>query len=157
MTNLRAEVAAFIDLEADLLDFQEFQDWLGLWEKEGLYVVPVDPETEDYANALNFAYDDDQMRRLRVGRLTGGEAISTQTTSKTVRSVSRLRILAEEGDTVSVRCAQFIAENRHGKLTTYPADISFTLRRTADGFRILRKVVRLLNMEHHLNSIGYIL
>lgn len=157
MTNLRAEVAAFIDLEADLLDFKEFRDWLGLWEEEGMYVVPIDPGAEDFAGTLNFAYDNAEMRRLRVERLLGGEAISTQTTSKTVRSVSRLRILPSEGDTVKVRCAQFIAENRHGKVTTYPADVSYTLRRTGGGLKIVEKVVRLLSAGHHLNSIGYIL
>lgn len=157
MSSLRNEVAAFIDLEADMLDFQEFRQWLALWAEDGIYVVPIDPRTEDFRNTLNFAYDGAEMRRLRVQRLVGGEAVSTETTSKTVRSVSRLRILEDSGDTVKLRCAQFIAENRHGKLTTYPADVSFTLRRTDDGFRIVEKVVRLLNADHHLNSIGYIL
>lgn len=157
MTTLRAEVAAFIDLEADLLDFQEFRQWLDLWTEDGIYVVPIDPQTEDFENTLNFAYDHAEMRRLRVARLVGGEAISTETTSKTVRSVSRLRILAEEGDTVTARCAQFIAENRHGNLKTYPADVTYTLRRSGDGFKMVRKVVRLLNAGHHLSSIGYIL
>lgn len=157
MNDLRAQVAAFLDYEADLLDFKEFRDWLTLWDDAGLYVVPVDPQVEDCANALNFAYDNAEMRRLRVERLLSGEAVSTETTAKTVRSVSRLRILGVEGDTVRLRCSQFIAENRHGNLRHYPADVSFTLLRRDDGFRILEKVVRLLNADFHLSSIGYIL
>ncbi|MBP2292749.1 aromatic-ring-hydroxylating dioxygenase subunit beta [Azospirillum rugosum] len=157
MSTLRAEVAAFIDLEADMLDFNQYREWLDLWEPDGVYVVPIDRETEDFANTLNFAYDKAEMRSLRVARLLSGDAISTQTTYKTVRSVSRLRILAEDGDTVKARCSQFIAENRHGNLKTYPADVTFTLRRSGDGFRMVEKVVRLLNADHHLSSIGYIL
>lgn len=151
------DVAAFICKEADMLDFQEYREWLDLWAEDGIYVVPVDPNTEDYANTLNFAYDKAEMRKLRVERLLGGEAISTQTTLKTVRAVSRFRILADDGATVKVRCAQHISENRHGNLRTYPADVTFTLRRQGGDFRIAEKVVRLLNADHHLSSIGYIL
>lgn len=157
MTNLRDEVLAFLDLEADILDFKEFREWLELWDKDGVYVVPIDNDTTDYANTLNFAYDNAEMRRLRVERLVSGEAVSTETTAKTVRSVSRLRILDTAGDTVKLRCAQFISENRHGILKTYPADVSFILRRDGDSFKIVEKVVRLQNSGHHLNSIGYIL
>ena len=156
MTTL-ADIRAFVELEADMLDFKQFREWLDLWDPEGLYVVPIDPETEDFANSLNFAYDKAEMRRLRVERLVGGEAVSTETTSKTVRSVSRLRVLEESGDEIELRCAQFIAENRHGNLRTYPADVFFRLRRKGDGFTILKKVVRLLHAEHALASIGYIL
>ena len=157
MSNLLADATAFINLEADMLDFKEYREWLALWDADGTYVVPIDPDTEDYANTLNFAYDKAAMRQMRVERLLGGEAISTQTTSKTVRSVSRFRILSQSGDVVTVRCSQFIAENRHGNVKTYPTDVTYKLRATADGLRIVEKVVRLLNAEHHLSSIGYIL
>ena len=157
MSSLRAEVAAFLDLEADLLDYMNYHEWLSLWAEDGLYIVPIDPQVEDYADSLNFAYDNAEMRTLRVARLLSGDAISTQTTAKTVRSVSRLRVLSDEDGIVKARCAQFIAENRHGKLTTYPADVVFTLRRVDGGFRLVEKVVRLLNAGHHLSSIGYIL
>ena len=156
MTRL-AEIRQFIEREADMLDFREYREWLDLWVEDGLYVVPVDAEGEDYENRLNFAYDKAEMRRLRVERLLSGDAVSTETTSKTVRSVSRLRILSEAGEETELRCAQFIAENRHGNLRIYPADVTFRLRRVGDGYRIVKKVVRLLHAEHALSSIGYIL
>lgn len=157
MSNLLAAVTAFINTEADMLDFQEYRDWLALWADDGFYVVPVDPETDDFANSLNFAYDNAAMRKMRVERLLGGEAVSTQTTSKTVRSVSRFRILSDADGVVKVRTAQFIAENRHGKITTYPADVTYALRADGGSFKIVEKVVRLITATHHLNSIGYIL
>ncbi|WP_413207816.1 aromatic-ring-hydroxylating dioxygenase subunit beta [Rhodospirillum sp. A1_3_36] len=150
-------VTAFINTEADMLDFQEYEAWLNLWDEDGSYVVPIDTETEDYANSLNFAYDNATMRRLRVNRLISGEAVSTQTTPKTVRSPSRFRILDDADDVVTVRCAQLLSENRHGNLRTYPSDVTYKLRREGDGFRMVEKVVRLLNADHHLSSIGYIL
>ncbi len=157
MTDLMNAVTAFIYQEADMLDFKEYEAWLDLWAEDGIYVVPIDPEAEDYANTLNFAYDKADMRRLRVNRLTSGEAVSTQTTPKTVRAPTRFRILEQSGDSVTVRCAQHISENRHGNLRTYPADVTYTLVKNGDGFRMREKIVRLLNSDNHLSSIGYIL
>lgn len=157
MSNLLSDVTAFIFKEADMLDFKEYREWLELWADDGIYVVPIDAETENYADSLNFAYDDADMRRLRVQRLVSGTAISTQTTHKTVRAPTRFRILSQDGDEVTVRCAQHISSIRHGKLQTYPADVTYKLRRSGDDFRMVEKVVRLLNAGHHLSSVGYIL
>lgn len=157
MSNALNDVTAFIFKEADMLDFQEYREWLDLWDEQGIYVVPIDPQATDFANTLNYAYDKADMRRLRVERLLGGEAVSTQTTPKTVRAPTRFRILSEDGDILRVRCAQHISENRHGNLRTYPADVTYTLRRDGGDFRIVEKVVRLLNSDNHLSSIGYIL
>ncbi len=157
MNELMNDVTAFIYKEADMLDFKEYQDWLNLWDADGIYVVPIDPEAEDFSNTLNYAYDKADMRKLRVNRLTSGEAVSTQTTPKTVRAPTRFRILSSDSDRVKVRCAQHISENRHGVLRTYPADVTYTLRRDGEDFRIVEKVVRLLNSDNHLSSIGYIL
>jgi 3-phenylpropionate/cinnamic acid dioxygenase small subunit len=140
-----------------MLDFQEYEAWLDLWAPDGVYVVPIDTDTEDYANTLNFAYDKAEMRRLRVNRLISGEAVSTQTTPKTVRMPGRFRLLSDVDGLVTVRCAQLLSENRHGNLRTYPADVTYKLRREGEGFRMVEKVVRLLNADHHLSSIGYIL
>lgn len=32
-----------INLEGDLLDQGEFNAWLELWQRDGLYIVPIDP------------------------------------------------------------------------------------------------------------------
>jgi 3-phenylpropionate/cinnamic acid dioxygenase small subunit len=157
MTDTLNAAATFIQTEADMLDFQEYEAWLDLWAPDGVYVVPIDTDTEDYANTLNFAYDKAEMRRLRVNRLISGEAVSTQTTPKTVRMPGRFRLLSDVDGMVTVRCAQLLSENRHGNLRTYPADVTYKLRREGDGFRMVEKVVRLLNADHHLSSIGYIL
>lgn len=52
----------FINLEADLLDQGEFREWLALWRAEGMYIIPIDQKTTDFANVLNYAYDNHEMR-----------------------------------------------------------------------------------------------
>lgn len=58
-----------INLEGDLLDQGEFNAWLELWQRDGLYIVPIDPQETDFKNTLNYACDDHEMRERRVKRL----------------------------------------------------------------------------------------
>lgn len=155
--NLLNQVTAFINTEADMLDFEEYREWLDLWTESGVYVVPIDPKETDYANTLNYAYDKAEMRELRVARLTSGEAVSTQTTEKTVRQFGRFRILESSDEQVFVRCSMYLSECRHGNLKTYPADVTYKLLRADNDFRIEEKVIRLQNSDAYLSSIGYIL
>lgn len=155
--SLLNQVMAFINIEADMLDFEEYDDWLKLWSDSGVYVVPIDPTENDFANTLNYAYDKAEMRSMRVKRLQSGEAVSTQTTDKTVRALSRFRILDDDDSCVTVRCAMYLSECRHGNLTSYPADVTYKLLKNDDDFKIEEKVIRLQNSDAYLSSIGYIL
>lgn len=151
-----ASVIDFINLEADLLDHKSYQDWLQLWTDDGLYIVPVDTEASDFANTVNFAHDDAEMRRLRTARLLGGESLSSVALDKTVRSVSRFRLLEETETSVRVRCAMVLNEVRAGRLLIYPGDVEFELVKDAQGFRIRKKIVRLLHAASHLATVAFI-
>lgn len=65
------EVTAFIWAEADMLDHSEYREWLNLWNEKGIYIIPIDPNLTDYENNLNYAYDDNHMRKLRVNMAVG--------------------------------------------------------------------------------------
>lgn len=156
-TQLLAAAQAFISLEADMLDHAEYDEWLDLWADDGLYIVPIDADATDFANTLNYAHDDATMRRQRVTRLRSGEAVSTTPPPRVLRSVSRLRLLGEQGDVLSVRCAQMLDEFSKGRQVHYAADVSYELERAGESFRIRRKIVRLVNSEATLQAIAYIL
>jgi 3-phenylpropionate/cinnamic acid dioxygenase small subunit len=154
---LLTRASAFIWAESDMLDHTEYEDWLDLWAPGGVYVIPIDPAETDFENTLNYAYDDASMRRKRVTRLTGGEAISSAPVARTVRSVSRLRLLAENGDKVTVRCAQDLREFRKDRFRQHTSDVTYELLREGDSFRIERKIVQLINSTDTLTAVGYIL
>jgi 3-phenylpropionate/cinnamic acid dioxygenase small subunit len=154
--DLLNKATAFIWYEADLLDHQEYQTWLSLWDTKGLYIVPTDNNETDYENTLNLALDDAGMRRMRVARLESGESVSAGAASSTVRMVSRLRILEETADYIVVRCAMTLNELRHGNLVTYPADLEYRLKPTDDGFVIDRKVVKLMHSDGFLRTVSFI-
>ncbi|MFK2914153.1 aromatic-ring-hydroxylating dioxygenase subunit beta [Pseudomonas sp. 3HC3] len=155
--NLFNEVTAFIWQEGDMLDHGEYDAWLNLWAEKGTYIIPIDPNETDYENTLNYAFDDHHMRGLRVKRLIGGESISTSPQPRTVRSISRVRVLADDGVNVTVRAAQNVREFRKESLKHYSADLTYTLVRAEGGFRIHRKVINLINSDDTLAGIGYIL
>ncbi len=53
--------------------------------------------------------------------------------------------------------AQFLYEYRKGKEHHYVADLSYTLVPQGERFLIAQKVIRLINGDDYLHSIGYIL
>ena len=148
---------AFVWAEADLLDHADYAPWLDLWTPDGTYIVPIDPTTEDFANTLNYAHDDADMRSKRVARLTGGESVSTQPAARTVRSVSRLRVLSDDGQRVLLRGAQDLRDCRKGVYHQHTADITWTLLRHGSSWRIARKLIRLINSTETVNAFGYLL
>ena len=154
---LLQEVTAFIWQEGDMLDHGEYDTWLGQWTEKGTYIIPIDPKEEDFENSLNYAYDDHHMRELRVKRLTGGESISTSPQPRTVRTISRFRVLFDDGTHVTVRCAQNVREFRKDSLKHYSADLVYELVRFEGSFKIQRKLIRLINSDDTLAGIGYIL
>ncbi|GGF63354.1 aromatic-ring-hydroxylating dioxygenase subunit beta [Alteromonas lipolytica] len=153
---LYTRVSEFLSLEADLLDHKAYDEWLALWEKSGLYIVPVEHDVTDFANHLNVAYDDDEMRQLRIARLSNGEAVSTVGAENTVRTLSRIRILEASDELVTVRCAYCLYENNKNGVRAFPANVEFILKPTEDSFLIQQKVARVMKSNEHLTTVSYL-
>ncbi|MDG6097449.1 hypothetical protein EXU34_08335 [Alteromonas sp. ZYF713] len=155
-TQLYTQVCEFLSLEADLLDHKAYDEWLALWQKSGLYIVPVEHDVTDFANHLNVAYDDDEMRQLRIARLSNGEAVSTVGAENTVRTLSRIRILEASDEAVKVRCAYCLYENNKNGVRAFPANVEFTLIPNGDSFFIAQKVARVMKSNEHLTTVSYL-
>lgn len=153
---LLAEVTGFINQESDMLDHKEYTDWLTLWSATGLYIVPVDHNNTDYKNALNVAYDNAEMRKMRTERLSSGEAVSTQQSSNTVRTVSRVRITDDQEGVLTVRCAYCLYENKKGEIRQFPANLEFKLKRHDGSFLIDQKVVNVMQSNQYLTTVSYL-
>ncbi len=152
-----AEAMEFAWLEADLLDSASYDEWLALWTADARYVVPIDPAATDFENTLNYAYDDAAMRQKRVYRIRNGQSVSATPVARTIRLMTRFRILHAEATACAMRCAQILTEYRRGRERIYTADVSYRLVRGAAGLLIDQKVVRLINSEDSLTGISYIL
>jgi len=150
-------IAEFVWLEADMLDHKEYADWLKLWDEDGKYIIPIDSEETDFDNSLNFAYDGAAMRDMRVRRLSSGQSMSASHAANTLRTISRFRILDNENGNVRVRCAQNLVEYKFDQHRIYAANVTWTLRRDGNSFKIVKKIVRLINSTDALSGITYLL
>jgi 3-phenylpropionate/cinnamic acid dioxygenase small subunit len=152
-----AKTVQFIGLEAELLDRKDYRAWLDLWSPSGIYVVPIDPETTDFAATLNYAYDDQHMRELRVERLTSGYSPSAADVARTVRTVSRFTIASAFANIVESRSAQIVVAYKRGAATLFAADVEHRISFAESEPRIEQKVVRLIDSTDTLNAIGFLL
>ncbi|SFJ09955.1 aromatic-ring-hydroxylating dioxygenase subunit beta [Celeribacter neptunius] len=153
--SMLADVTEFIWAESAMLDLKEYDDWLDLWVAEGLYIMPIG-DTVDYKNAVNLCYDNDKMRRDRIGRFHQGFSISSAPPAQTVRTLSRFRIEAAEGDLVTVSCAEHLVEDKFGRQRIWAGNVEYILKITDAGFKLQQKVIRLLNSDGMLNSFSYL-
>jgi len=143
--------------EAELLDRKAYTEWLELWSIDGHYVVPIDPNAEDFAATLNYVYDDQEMREKRVQRMTSGYSASASDAARTVRTVSRFTSNGQHGDLIEVRSTQMVMAYKRGTTTLFGADLTHRLRLTDGRVRIVEKVVRLIEANEALSAIGFLL
>ncbi|WIY01137.1 aromatic-ring-hydroxylating dioxygenase subunit beta [Amycolatopsis mongoliensis] len=153
-------VVRAIDLawrEAELLDRKDYETWIGLYTDDGSYVIPIDPDTDDFAGTLNMVYDDARMRRMRVTRMTEGYAIAAVDAARTVRTVSRFVPESVTDDEVVLRSAQVLIAYKRGRHDIWAADLVHHIRLSPSGDRIVLKVVRLVDSEDAVPAAGFLL
>ncbi|MEV4729328.1 aromatic-ring-hydroxylating dioxygenase subunit beta [Saccharopolyspora sp. NPDC049426] len=145
--------------EADLLDRKDYATWQGLYADDGVYVIPIDRDAEEFDDVLNMVYDDQRMRRLRVNRMTEGYAIAAVDSAITVRTVSRFVTTEVSDSEVSLRAAQVLVAYKRGTHDLWAADVDYTVRlgTAPAGDALVRKVVRLVNSEDAVPAAGFLL
>ncbi|MFD5824185.1 aromatic-ring-hydroxylating dioxygenase subunit beta [Lentzea sp. NPDC060358] len=146
--------------EAELLDRKAYVDWNALYAGDGIYVIPVDPSTEDFAGTLNMVYDDARMRQMRVTRMIEGYAIAAVDAARTLRTVTGFVPRSVTDDQVELRSAQVLVAYKRGHHDLWAADLVHTIRLSPDGpgaDRIVRKVVRLVDSEDAVPAAGFLL
>ncbi|WP_227244116.1 aromatic-ring-hydroxylating dioxygenase subunit beta [Paraburkholderia caribensis] len=152
-----ARAIEFIWREAEMLDRRDYRAWLDLWDASGFYVVPIDPQATDFAAALNYAYDDQHMRELRVQRMVSGYSASASDAARTVRTVSRFTLTSDAADVVEVKSAQVIVAYKRGASTIFAADLTHKISFATGEPRLVDKVIRLIDSTEALSAIGFLL
>ncbi|MFC0450539.1 aromatic-ring-hydroxylating dioxygenase subunit beta [Rhodococcus jostii] len=143
--------------EAALLDAKDYQSWDALWTDSGRYVIPIDPDTDDFDGSLNMVNDDTRMRRMRIERLTSGYSMSALAAARTVRTVSRFTVEERTDDSITLRSAQILVGFKRDEQQTLAADVTHRVRYTDTGPRLDLKVIRLVNSQAAVNASGYLL
>jgi len=149
--------------EAELLDRREYSRWEELFAEDGVYVIPVDRDAEQFEDSLNMVFDDGQMRSQRVRRMTEGYAIAAVDAAVTARVLGRFvaESVVDDGGTtlVAVRAAQILVAFKRQRHELWAGDVDILVRLgdTPEQDRIVRKVVRLVDAGDVVPAAGFLL
>jgi 3-phenylpropionate/cinnamic acid dioxygenase small subunit len=151
-----AELQAFIEHEANLLDEQRFDEWLELFADDGVYWVPARPGQESPLTHVSLFYDDKPTLKIRVERLKHPKIHSQTPRSKTVRLVSNFRLAPSSGDPAEhcVTSKFVLLEDRPGvERRLFGGRYTHLLRALPGGLAIVSKRVDLTNCDQFFPSL----
>ena len=150
----RAEVEDFLYREAALLDDWKLDEWEKLLADDATYFVPPNDQLEaDHRSTLFLVADDRERIRQRVIRINDPNCHAESPKSRTRRMISNVRIVAAEGDLITVS-ANFVCYRfrRYERIREYVGSYRHVLRRAGDSFRIKER--RVLIDAHELGTLG---
>ena len=161
---IRAEIEDFLFHEAELLDGWRLEEWLALLTEDAAYYVPPNDRPDaDHRDTLFIIADDAVRLRERVRRILDPNCHAEFPHSRTRRLITNVRIVASEGDLVTV-AANFVCYRfrREQQIREYVGRYRYILRRGAGGgaasFRIKERRVILDAQElGALGSVSFIL
>jgi p-cumate 2,3-dioxygenase beta subunit len=150
----RAQVEDFLFHEAALLDAWKLDEWQQLLTDDAAYYVPPNDHLEgDHRSTLFLIADDRERIRQRVIRINDPNCHAEHPKSRTKRMISNVRILAVEGDLVTVT-ANFVCYRfrRFERIREYVGSYRYVLRHADGDFRIKER--RVLIDAHELGALG---
>jgi benzoate/toluate 1,2-dioxygenase beta subunit len=138
-------VEHFLFHEARLLDTGQLEAWLELFTDDATYWLPLERGQQDPFEMSSIVHDDRTLLELRVKQAP---------LARTVHQVSNIMVAGEANGETVVHSTLQLVEFRNEKQRLYGALVEHRLRRSADGFRIARKRVDLVNSEGELDGIA---
>ena len=166
MQLLRPEAEDFLYLEAELLDKRDYDAWLKLFTRDGIYWLPMD-ENADPTLESSVQYDDTRMREMRVHQLVRKHHFAQHPPSRTVHSVTNVKVASSDrADEALVRCTTMVAEMREGdylqlglgEQRLFAGYCEYRLRRDAGGaLSIALKKLVLMNRDTPIINLSFIL
>jgi 3-phenylpropionate/cinnamic acid dioxygenase small subunit len=151
------DIQQFLFREADLLDNRQFKEWLELLDEDIQYRMPLarnvrrDAISKEYTGPQEAAWFDEGIATLRqrVAQIATGIHWAEEPASRVSHLVTNVRIMAiendaDKGELVKVRSRFLVYQNRlQGEVSLFVGKRLDTLRRTADGWKILNREILL--------------
>lgn len=151
------DVTQFIYREARLQDDHEYDAWESLWTDDGVYWVPANGDGGDPEQVMSIIYDNRSRIALRIRQFHTGKRFSQTPRSRLRRLVSNIEVLREEGNEILVTANAMVFESQTRGDFTWASRNEYLLRRDADGLRMARKTVVLVNNSTALYSMAFLI
>lgn len=155
----RDAVETFLYQEARLADEHRYDEWLSLWQEEGVrYWIPNGIDDPDPARHISIAYDDRARLEDRIFRLKGKSAHAQRPKSRMRRLISNVEVFAPDATQARVECNFLLAEVRSGAQDLFNGRFIYELR-VGDGgaWRIAGKKVLLVNNDEFIDNLTFLL
>jgi 3-phenylpropionate/cinnamic acid dioxygenase small subunit len=153
---LTLAVADFLYLEAELIDTRRLDEWVALWNDDAVYWIPQGDDP-DPSRTVTIVYDDHRRIVERVLRLNSGFAYSQDPPSRTTHLVGNVRVAGDAEGRIQVTSSLIVAEMRRNTQNLYAGRVEHGLTQDGDGFKISRKVVRLVNSDVPLGNVTFLI
>ena len=142
-------VEQFLYRQSEILDGRRWNEWLALFTEDGHYWMPVTEDQETGDGVPNIFYEDLNLMKVRVGRVTHPRAHSQYPPNRMSHVVSNVVIESEDtaSGEVVVRSKFYAAEFRNDILRNFAGSYRHRLQKTKDGFQIQLQRVDLVNAE----------
>jgi len=135
--------------EALLLDERRFEEWLELFDEDGLYWVPSQPGQASAHDTLSLFYEQKSLLAVRVNRLRQPSMHAQAPPVRTLHHVGAAvaRPSAERGVDLEVSSSLIVCEWRGDEGRWFAGRALHRLRQGPAGLRIVMKRVDLINCD----------
>jgi benzoate/toluate 1,2-dioxygenase beta subunit len=140
-------IELFLYEEARLLDTGQFEDWLKLYEPQGIYWMPSQPGQTDPLNVASIMYEDHAILSIRVQRLLEARALVLTPMPQTTHVVGNIEAEDIGGGEFTVGAAFICVEHQAEHQRIYSGRHTYQLAPSGDTFRIKMKRVALVNAD----------
>ena len=146
--DLQREVEQFLYRQAELLDDKHWQAFIDLFDDQGVYWMPVQPQQTDWEGSPSIFAEDKLLMEIRKGRVTHPNAWSQAPMWETNHLVSHVAIESVSGNEIKVRSRFHLMELRRDNVRHFGGRYQHWLVRGADGaLRIKLQRVDLFNSQ----------
>jgi len=141
------EIEQLLYRQADFLDQRRWDDFIELFAEDGVYWMPASPEQTTGEGMPSIFYEDRNLMRVRMKRVTHPHAWSQVPDWGTNHVVSNVMIEREDkrAGTVVVRSRFHMMEFRRDETRHFAGSYTHHLKRTRDGWRIGLQRVDMVN------------
>lgn len=147
--SVKEHVERFIFDEVRLLDKWQLKQWEELFTEDGEYLVPPlncdNAEIVTPRETLFFIADNRATIAARTERMLRKDAYVESPHSRIRHLVTNVSILSDDGVKLRVFANMAVYRARRGQVSTYVAEVFYTLVRDGDSYRIREKRVCLDN------------
>jgi benzoate/toluate 1,2-dioxygenase subunit beta len=141
------QIELFLFEEARLLDAAEFEQWLKLYEPQGIYWMPSQPEQTDPLNVASLIYEDHAILAIRVQRLLEARALVLTPIPRTTHLFGNIEGKSIDNGDFAANATFVCVEHQGERQKLYSGRHVYHLTRHENSFRIKMKKVILLNSD----------